>query len=97
MQQIVYPNFKYVVNFSNVCARVLNNTKLCGYVTGECECSVGWTGTDCPEDVDECKSAFTSCNESIFQVCVNTEDSAHCDCQYGGSNIFNCICKCIVH
>lgn len=67
IQQIVYPNFKYVVNFLNVCARVLNNTKQCGYVTGECECSVGWTGTDCPEDVDECKSAFTSSMNLFFK------------------------------
>uniref|UniRef100_A0A8W8N5D1 Fibrillin-1 n=1 Tax=Magallana gigas TaxID=29159 RepID=A0A8W8N5D1_MAGGI len=87
----VCPNFKYGVNCSNNCACVLNNTKLCGHVTGECECTVGWTGTNCSEDIDECKSWSISCNESIFQVCVNTEGSAHCECQYGGSDISNCV------
>lgn len=87
------PNFKYGVNCSNDCACVFNNTKMCDQVTGECECSVGWTRTDCSEDIDECQNGSISCNESIFQVCVNTEGSAHCKCQYGGSDIFNCVRK----
>ncbi|XP_065942276.1 uncharacterized protein [Magallana gigas] len=87
----VCPNFKYGVNCSNDCACMLNNTKLCDHVTGECECSVGWTGADCSEDIDKCKSGSIFCNESIFQVCVNTEGSAHCDCRYGGSDISNCV------
>uniref|UniRef100_A0A8W8N019 Fibrillin-1 n=1 Tax=Magallana gigas TaxID=29159 RepID=A0A8W8N019_MAGGI len=85
------PNFKYGVNCSNDCACVFNNTKMCDHVTGECECSVGWTRTDCSEDIDECQNGSISCNESIFQVCVNTEGSAHCECQYGGSDISNCV------
>ncbi|XP_052691021.1 uncharacterized protein LOC128168863 isoform X6 [Crassostrea angulata] len=87
----VCPNFKYGDNCSNDCACKFNNTKICDHVTGECECSVGWTGADCSEDVDECQSGSISCNESIFQVCVNTEGSAHCDCRYGGSDISNCV------
>uniref|UniRef100_A0A8W8NC50 Fibrillin-1 n=1 Tax=Magallana gigas TaxID=29159 RepID=A0A8W8NC50_MAGGI len=87
----VCPNFKYGVNCSNDCACVFNNTKMCDHVTGECECSVGWTRTDCSEDIDECQNGSISCNESIFQVCVNTEGSAHCECQYGGSDISNCV------
>ncbi|XP_052690973.1 LOW QUALITY PROTEIN: uncharacterized protein LOC128168852 [Crassostrea angulata] len=87
----VCPNFKYGVNCSNNCACVLNNTKLCDHVTGECECSVGWTGTNCSEDIDECKSWSIICNEPIFQICVNTEGSAHCECRYGGSDISNCV------
>eukprot|EP00105_Crassostrea_gigas_P037421 XP_019921569.1 PREDICTED: fibrillin-1 isoform X2 [Crassostrea gigas] len=87
----VCPNFKYGANCSDNCTCVLNNTKICHHVTGECECSVGWTGADCSEDVDECKSGPISCNESILQVCMNTEGSAHCECQYGGSDISNCV------
>ncbi|XP_065942268.1 uncharacterized protein [Magallana gigas] len=87
----VCPNFKYGDNCSNDCACKFNNTKICDHVTGVCECSVGWTGADCSEDIDECKSGSISCNESIFQVCVNTEGSAHCDCRYGGSDISNCV------
>lgn len=93
IQYIVCPNFKYGNNCSNDCACKFNNTKICDHVTGECECSVGWTGTDCSEDIDECKSGSISCNESIFQVCVNTKGSAHCECQYGGSDISNCVRK----
>ncbi|XP_065942257.1 uncharacterized protein [Magallana gigas] len=87
----VCPNFKYGVNCSNDCECVFNNTKMCDHVTGECECSVGWTRTDCSEDIDECQNGSISCNESIFQVCVNTEGLAHCECQYGGSDISNCV------
>lgn len=59
-------------------------------MTGTCDCKEGWTGTDCSEDMDECKNGFISCNESIHQVCVNTEGSAYCECQYGGTDISNC-------
>lgn len=47
-------NFKYGVNCFNDCECVFNNIKMCDYVIGECECSVGWIRIDCLEDIDEC-------------------------------------------
>lgn len=88
---IVCDNFKYGDNCSNDCACVLNNTNSCHNVTGTCDCKKEWTGTDCSEDIDECKNGLISCNESIHQVCKNTDGSAHCECRYGGTNISNCI------
>lgn len=63
----------------------------CHHVTGDCECNEGWKGNDCSEDVDECSSGLHSCNETIHQVCENSAGAAHCECQYGGLDLNDCI------
>lgn len=62
-------------------------------MTGDCQCEEGWKGNICSEDVDECTSGSVSCNETIHQVCVNTNGSAHCKCQYGGLDLNDCVGK----
>lgn len=83
--------FSFGSNCSSSCTCVPNNTLDCHHVTGECECKGGWNGNNCLEDVDECSIGSVSCNDTIHQVCVNTAGSAHCECQYGGTDISDCI------
>ena len=53
----------------------------CDPVTG-CICDVGWTGTQCNIDVDECGTATSPCTGNNT-VCVNNPGSYVCDCQTG--------------
>ena len=45
-------------------------------------CKVGWGGTKCSVDVDECGAASSPCT-SNNTVCVNSPGSYACECQTG--------------
>ncbi|XP_055997519.1 uncharacterized protein LOC125645547 isoform X2 [Ostrea edulis] len=76
---------------SDKCTCVVNNTKECDDVSGKCQCKTGWGGTNCSEDVDECKMNITKCDTNLYQTCINTPGSSHCECRYGGLNLSDCI------
>ena len=52
------------------------------YSTG-CQCFVGWEGTDCDKDVDECAN-YTLCTEPNME-CVNIPGNYSCRCKSGFS------------
>ncbi|XP_053372976.1 fibrillin-1-like [Mercenaria mercenaria] len=52
----------------------------CDNVKG-CVCKIGWEGTKCSEDVNECQDV-SICN-SDYKECANTQGSYRCDCVDG--------------
>ncbi|XP_065942458.1 uncharacterized protein [Magallana gigas] len=72
------------------CSCDMNNTDICNSVTGDCQCKTGWKGHNCSEDVDECQENLRRCDTSLYQVCVNSLGSSHCECLYGGQNLTLC-------
>ncbi|XP_055997522.1 uncharacterized protein LOC125648181 [Ostrea edulis] len=84
-------DFTFGEQCSDRCTCVVNNTKECDAVTGECRCKTGWRGNNCSEDVDECKKNTTKCDTNLYQTCINTPGSSHCECRYGGLNLSDCI------
>ncbi|KAK0067662.1 fibrillin-3, partial [Biomphalaria pfeifferi] len=59
---------------------VCNGLGTCDNVKG-CICNDGWTGTNCNNDVDECKAVLDACTGG--QICVNTIGSYTCNCPSG--------------
>ncbi|XP_048727085.2 uncharacterized protein LOC125645542 [Ostrea edulis] len=86
-------DFTFGEQCSERCTCVVNNTEECDVVSGECRCKTGWRGPNCSEDVDECKDNITECGTNLYQTCINTPGSSHCECRYGGLNLSDCICK----
>ncbi|XP_062579176.1 uncharacterized protein LOC134241104 [Saccostrea cucullata] len=83
-------DYMYGEQCSGVCQCVLSNTKECDPTTGECLCETGWEGRNCSLDVDECKEKIIECDTNMYQVCINTDGAAHCECRFGGLNITSC-------
>ncbi|GMR47166.1 hypothetical protein PMAYCL1PPCAC_17361, partial [Pristionchus mayeri] len=91
-------NMTYVgpdgLNYTNLC-NFLDPFANCtdGFDTYTCDCSLGYKGEYCMDDVDECSEAaadprnVTLCEN--FGTCVNTIGSYHCDCIFGTYG-FNC-------
>ncbi|XP_061182283.1 mucin-like protein [Saccostrea echinata] len=86
----VCEDFTFGVQCSGVCTCFRNNTGICNHVNGSCLCKNGWMGQDCSQDVNECEEKIIVCNETLNQVCFNSEGSAICECLYGGLNITDC-------
>lgn len=62
-------------------------------MNGTCHCMEGWMGSNCTQDVDECKN--TSYCDAYLEDCYNEEGSASCECRYGNVNRTDneCVCK----
>lgn len=59
------------------CACNQANMHSCNAVTGHCKCKVGWFGSSCGEDVNECNYPnLHSCSKQ--SQCHNTEGSFYC-------------------
>ncbi|XP_059160048.1 mucin-like protein [Physella acuta] len=65
----------------NKCSCVMNNTIDCNDTTGSCLCALGWTGTKCDTDINECLS--TSYCVGLHEKCNNLNGSAECKCVPG--------------
>ncbi|XP_061189287.1 uncharacterized protein LOC133197327 [Saccostrea echinata] len=84
-------NFTFGDQCSDQCKCVPSKTEECDAVDGTCRCITVWTGPDCSEDVDECKEGIQNCSTVLYQTCVNTPGSSHCECLFGGQNLSDCI------
>ncbi|XP_055997524.1 uncharacterized protein LOC125645548 [Ostrea edulis] len=84
-------DFTFGEQCSDTCTCDVNNTEKCDAVSGECRCKIGWREPDCSEDVDECKQNIINCDTNLYQTCINTPGSSHCECRYGGLNISDCV------
>ncbi|XP_062601606.1 uncharacterized protein LOC134263292 [Saccostrea cucullata] len=84
-------NFTFGVQCFDKCSCVPNKTDECDAIDGKCRCKKGWTGSDCSEDVDECQGKNQICSTELYQTCVNTPGSFHCECRFGGQNLSDCI------
>ncbi|KAK7476341.1 hypothetical protein BaRGS_00032400 [Batillaria attramentaria] len=63
------------------CSCPKQHLKSCDNINGTCYCQVGWSGTDCDVDVDECKQPAThNCAAQDHEVCQNTDGSFECIC-----------------
>ncbi|XP_018592356.1 epidermal growth factor-like protein 7 [Scleropages formosus] len=60
-----------------VCAQACANGGTC-MRPNHCACPMGWTGTHCQRDVDECSSSH-----ACSQLCLNTAGSYQCGCEEG--------------
>ena len=85
--------FHYGEQCSEECMCSRTNSEGCDAVTGTCHCNAGWTGNDCTQDVDECETDMSTCDEDSYQTCVNAMGSFRCECLYGGVHIYNCTRK----
>ena len=61
------------------CTNVNCNHGLCEKTSEsyECSCSIGFTGTHCSSDIDECNTEPGICN---YGTCINYIGSYYCDC-----------------
>ncbi|XP_053372749.1 uncharacterized protein LOC123561027 [Mercenaria mercenaria] len=55
------------------------NTLSCDHVNGTCNCTDGWEGVTCEDDIDECLTP--NCPEN--SKCINTNGSFYCKCDVG--------------
>jgi len=53
----------------------------CGTLCFTCSCVVGWRGTTCTKDWNECNMGIHTCNDAA--TCVNTPGSYDCTCDPG--------------
>jgi Notch-like protein len=64
------------------CTCAVGSTLSCDTVTGACNCKSGWTGSQCSNDIDECRDpAVHQCPDN--SQCVNTQGSFYCSCDVG--------------
>ncbi|XP_059159686.1 G surface protein, allelic form 168-like [Physella acuta] len=71
----------YGVNCSLPCGCVLSNTIDCNETDGSCRCKIGWTGTKCDTDINECLN--TSYCPDPHDSCYNLNGTAECRCDVG--------------
>ena len=68
-------------NCQNECLCVPGHTKYCHADNGHCECELGWSGSTCETDEDECLTQDTCDHET--EICENTNGSYRCVCKPG--------------
>lgn len=68
-------------NCEQICACNGRGADRCDPVKG-CICSVGWNGTSCNDDINECKIFDQACDDARKE-CVNTLGSYSCECKKG--------------
>ena len=62
------------------------------YKPNECQCTEGWTGSDCSQDIDECSRNSTLCDP--LTSCVNSKGGWYCTpcpAGYSGSGETQCV------
>ncbi|XP_060576455.1 sushi, nidogen and EGF-like domain-containing protein 1 isoform X2 [Ruditapes philippinarum] len=70
----------YGYNCTETCNCDNDNTVSCDIIIGTCNCSKGWSGVRCQEDMNECET--NTCPDN--SKCVNyTEGSFYCKCDEG--------------
>ncbi|XP_053387236.1 fibrillin-2-like [Mercenaria mercenaria] len=76
-------------NCQSDCSCNKTNTGNCDFKTGKCSCIMGWNGTNCEDDINECENE-TACPEN--SMCYNSIGSYECICNSGYrlSNTGNC-------
>ncbi|XP_055859523.1 fibrillin-1-like isoform X4 [Biomphalaria glabrata] len=73
---------RYGPNCALQCNCMMANTADCDDVNGTCTCRVGWNGTNCDQDIDECVTNTNYC-PGPEETCHNLNGSAECLCQDG--------------
>ncbi|XP_060579778.1 multiple epidermal growth factor-like domains protein 10, partial [Ruditapes philippinarum] len=76
---VVCPEGYYGENCTKTCDCDNDNTVSCDPGNGACNCSEGWSGVRCQEDINECDT--NTCPDN--SKCVNTEGSFYCKCDVG--------------
>ncbi|CAL1529149.1 unnamed protein product, partial [Lymnaea stagnalis] len=71
----------YGGNCSHECTCNSTNVESCNRTDGSCNCFLGWSGTNCLEDVDECSDNATVCQLNSY--CINSPGSYRCVCNIG--------------
>ena len=61
------------------CLCVPGHTKYCSADSGHCECELGWSGSTCETDEDECLTQNTCDLET--EICENMNGSFRCVCK----------------
>ena len=73
------------------------NTESCDKQTGACTCKMGWTGTHCSEDIDECNNSSNAHNcTGANEECRNKAGGFDCFCEtgYQYEGLHTCVGKC---
>ncbi|CAL1533940.1 unnamed protein product, partial [Lymnaea stagnalis] len=82
------PAFKYGITCQFSCTCDQTKTEFCDNINGICVCKAGWMGSDCSDDVNECR--FPKC--AVNEVCQNLPGSFNCSCKNGFAKNANGLC-----
>ncbi|KAK6971066.1 latent-transforming growth factor beta-binding protein 4, partial [Biomphalaria glabrata] len=83
---------RWGVNCSMPCNCPANTTERCDNVLGTCYCKIGWAGSQCNQDVDECTRSPSPC--PTLSKCTNTIGAFTCLCEDGYIlNLNSSICE----
>nr|XP_022323001.1 fibrillin-1-like isoform X2 [Crassostrea virginica] len=77
-------NGHYGTDCSTACSCHPGNTESCDKVTGKCNCTNGWTGVNCTEDIDECNDTTNAICPTNSE-CENLNGTYRCICNDGFS------------
>ena len=84
-------HYKYGKDCASSCSCKEENTVRCDTVNGSCSCKTGWDGTDCQDDVKECKINPTICGPNA--KCHELPGSYRCTCNAGFMMDEHSFCK----
>ena len=79
---LVCPAGTFGQDCNSLCTCNTQNSVSCDHVTGACNCTEGWQGSTCDDDIDEC-AAPSSVTCPADSDCVNTRGGHVCECRAG--------------